>query len=197
MADNEPQQAGRLWQNILKQFGQNPATSWILVAVAALGVILLLTGNDKGTNFQGKSPQDTTRQIEVNQSSNGVVDAHLANELAQTLERIEGAGRVQVKISLKSQSRKIWERQVRESKRTSQEQNTMTTEDEVNNELVFAKTRDGYDQPVLKEELAPVVEGVIVVAEGARDVRIKGLLIDAVTTILGIPAHRVMVFPGN
>jgi stage III sporulation protein AG len=190
--------AGGIWQNIMKKFGQNPATSWILVAIAALGVILLLTGNDKGTVTNGKLPPDSpARQAGVNETYTDSADIQLADELARTLEKVEGVGRVQVKVNLKSRSRKIWERQFRESKRTSQEQNTLNTEEDTNNELVFAKDRNGYDQPVLKEELAPVVEGVIVVAEGARNIRIKGLLIDAVTTILGIPAHRVIVVGGN
>lgn len=189
---------GGIWQNIMKKFGQNPATSWVLVAIAALGVILLLSGNDKGTATNGKIPPDNpARQTEVNEASARSVDKQIADELARTLERIEGVGQVQVKVNLKSRSRKIWERQVRESKRTSQERNTVTTEDDINNELVFAKDRDGYDQPVLKEELAPVVEGVIVVAEGARYVGLKRLLIEAVTTILGVPAHRVIVIPGT
>lgn len=190
--------AGGIWQNFMKKFGQNPATSWILVAIAALGVFLLLIGNDKGTVTQEKLPLDNrTCQTKVNEAPAGSIDTQLANELAWTLERIEGAGRIQVKVNLKSRSRKIWERQVHESKRTIQEQNTVNTEDNIDNELVFAKDRNGYDQPVLKEELAPIVEGVIIVAEGARDVRIKRLLIDAVTTLLGIPAHRVLVIPGN
>ncbi len=196
--DHTPVWAGGIWQSIMKKFGQNPTTSWILVAVAALGVILLLVGNDRGTATHEKLPPDNPAyQTEMNEAPAGSVDTQLAGELARTLERIEGVGRVQVKVNLKSRSRKIWERQVRESKRTSHEQNTVNTEDSIDNELVFAKDRNGYDQPVLKEELAPIVEGVIVVAEGARDVRIKGILIDAVTTLLGIPAHRVMVIPGN
>lgn len=185
-------------RQVMKKFGQNPASSWVLVVAAALGVILLLAGNDRGGTTNGKlPPENTVQQTKAGEPFTSSVDKQLADELARTLERIEGVGRVQVKVNLKSQSRKIWERQIRESKRTSQEQNTVTTEDDINNELVFAKNRDGYDQPILKEELAPVVEGVIVVAEGARDVRIKRLLIDAVITILGIPAHRVMVIPGN
>ena len=48
--------AGGIWQNIMKKFGQNPASSWILVVVAALGVILLLTGNDRGGTTNGKLP---------------------------------------------------------------------------------------------------------------------------------------------
>ena len=204
MADHELQNnttpqnnTGPIWRNILKKYGQNPVSSWILIAIAALGVILLLTGNDKQTNTGGTIPSNPAQQNETSKISTGSVDMELANELAHTLARIEGVGRVQVKVNLKSRSRKIWERQIHESKRTSQEQNTVTTEDNINNELVFAKNRDGYDQPVLKEELAPEVAGVIVVAGGARDARVKRILIDAVTTILEIPEHRVIVIPGN
>lgn len=203
MADHEQQnemntQKGLdgIWQSIRNKYGQNPSSSWILIAIAALGVILLITGNDKPTYTYGKVPPEV-QQNQVNETRASQVDTDLAGELSRALAGIDGAGRVRVKVNLKSRSRKIWERQIRESKRTSQEQDTVTTEDNTDNELVFAKNRDGFDQPVLKEELAPVVEGVIVVAEGARDIRTKRLLIDAVTTILGIPAHRVIVIPGN
>lgn len=185
-------------QKIFTTFGQKPATLWILLAIAALGVILLMIGSDKGGIINEKTlPDNELSSTEVTEPLADSVETKLADELAATLAGIDGVGRVRVKVNLKSQSRKIWERQEHDSKRTSQEQGNINTEADTNNELVFAKDRDGYDRPVLKEELAPEIEGVIVVAEGAQDIKLKRLLIEAVITVLGIPAHRVMVLPGK
>jgi stage III sporulation protein AG len=189
------------WQNILKNATQNRTTLWILLGIVALGIILLLTGNDKGGTTSLKPPPDNQSSLYNAQEStteNSVsVAQQLSDELARTLEAIDGVGSVKVKVNLRSRSRKIWERQARVNKRVSQEQGAINTEDDSNDELVFAKDRDGSERPVLKEELAPVIEGVIVVAEGAQDIKIKHLLIETVTTVLGIPAHRVMVLPGK
>jgi len=187
-----------IWQKIFKKYGQKSATLWILLAVTALGVILLMAGSDKGGVINEKTqPDQELNTTEIKETPVDSVESQLADELAKTLAGIEGVGRVQVKVNLKSQSRKIWERQVHENKRTSQEQGNVNTEADTNNELVCAKDRDGNDRPVLKEELAPEIEGVIVVAEGAQDIKLKCLLIEAVTTVLGVPAHRVMVIPGK
>ena len=51
--------------------------------------------------------------------------------------------------------------------------------------------------PLLFEEKAPEVLGVLVVAEGAADVAVKEQLSKATATLLNIPLHRVMVVAGK
>ena len=83
------------------------------------------------------------------------------------------------------------------SKRVDQQQGVVNTQEDTSEELVFAKDRDGRDAPVLKEELAPEIQGVVVVASGATNGYVRQLLTETVMTILGLPAHRVLVISGE
>lgn len=177
-------------------FQTKPVSVWVVLGLLSLGVVLLMSG---------KTREEYPKQL-VDQSlvEKGISDLHsgqdeerLERELTKTLTGIAGIGKVRVDINLKVSNRKIWERQARISKRVNQDQGAVNTEESTSDELVFAKDQEGRDSPVLKEQLAPEIEGVVVVATGAHDSRIKKLLTDTVTTILGVPEHRVLVIPGK
>lgn len=190
--------------NKVKEFGFNdlwiyfqtkPVSIWILFGLIGLGVVLLMGGNTQEEYLKETNRARIEEQIsDLNPASD---EQRLERELTKTLTGIAGVGEVRVDINLKAGNRKIWERQARISKRVNQDQGGVNTEESTSDELVFAKDREGHDSPVLKEELAPEIEGVIVVAEGAHDSQIRKLLTDTVTTILGLPGHRVLIIPGK
>lgn len=175
---------------------QRPASFLFLLILAGVGVLLLAAGN-------GSAPVSTRQMAPANPSIPDTGDAvesvesRMERDLERTLEGIAGVGAVTVDLDLKSKNRMVWERQTQTSKRVTQEQNGVNTEESVEDQLVFAKGSEGVDSPVLKEELAPEIQGVVVVAEGADDSRVKQLLTETVMTVLGIPAHRVLVVPGE
>lgn len=183
------------WE-LFKNFQKKPGSLWFLIGLAALGLVLLLNGNDKG-NSSAVNPQQNTGRESVIENSAVATRQQLELELTGMLESIAGAGRVKVELYVKSGNRKVWERQSRINKRASQEQSGVNTEEDSTDELVIAKDSEGHDTPILKEELAPIIQGVIVVASGAQDARIKELLTNTVMTILDLPAHRVMIIPAE
>lgn len=184
------------YQDLLKNFQKNPFFFWVVLGLIGLGFFLLLNGNDKSSSTNQNL---RSASIQADNVDNGAVSTRqqLESELTRTLTAIAGVGQVRVELNLKSGSRKVWERQLQVSKKVSQEQGAVNTEETNNDELVIAKDQDGRDAPILKEELAPDIQGVIVVASGARDARVKELLISTVMTILNLPAHRVMVIAGE
>lgn len=177
-------------------FRKKPVSIWMLLGLIGFGVVLLTSGNprqDYSKEFTDHRQVETGEHLPQTESD----EERLEKELTETLMKIAGVGEVRVDINLKAGNRKIWERQTRTSKRINQDQEIVNTEESVNDELVFAKDREGRDLPVLKEELAPEIEGVVVVATGAADSYIRKLLTDTVTTILGLSGHRVLVIPGK
>jgi stage III sporulation protein AG len=184
------------YQELFKKLQRKPSLIWLILGLIALGFFLLLTGNGQDHSSSGNSGV-TPSQTEDSSDSAVATRRQLEAELSRTLAAIDGVGRVRVELNIKSGSRKVWERQLNVTKRVSQEQGSANTEESNNDQLVLAKSQDGRDVPVLKEELAPEIQGVIVVATGANDARIKELLIQTVMTILDLPAHRVMVIPGT
>ena len=183
------------YKDILKNFQKKPVTLWILLGLVGLGFVLLINGSDK-SNSANQNLQTTNTKETIADNSAVSSRQQLESELTRTLSTIAGVGEVRVELNLKSANRKIWERQLNVTKKVSQEQGVVNTEESNNDELVIAKDQDGRDAPILKEELAPEIQGVLIVASGARDARIKELLTNTVMTILNLPAHRVMVIPG-
>lgn len=184
-----------VFHDFLVNFQTKPASIWILLGLIGLGAVLLMSGNPKQEYPKELSDRDQVESA-IKEHYPESDEARLERELTKTLTGIAGVGKVRVDINLKADNRKIWERQARVSKRVNQDQGAVNTEESTSDELVFAKDRDGRDSPVLKEQLAPEIEGVVVVAAGADDSRIRKLLIDTVTTVLGLPGHRVLVIPG-
>lgn len=185
-------------KEMMNKFQEKPSLLWMLLGLTGLGLVLLLSGGN-GRNIPNNLQQPTnltTVQDFVDKKSVSE-EERLERELTLTLKRIAGAGQVRVDLNLKSGNRRIWERQARVNKRVIQEQGSLNTEESTSDELVFAKDRDGRDTPILKEELAAEIQGVIVVAGGAGDSRVKQLLTDTVITILGLPEHRIMVIAGE
>jgi stage III sporulation protein AG len=188
------------WETDLKQvFHQlrnHPGFVWILLGLIGVGLLLMIGNDTIDSRRNGlRISQEQTVEIQPKTYQNAGVE--IEQELVRILKGIDGAGVVRVEVSLKSANRKIWERQTRVSKRVSQQQGEMDTEESSSDELVFSKERDGRDSPVLKEELAPEIQGVLVVASGASDSGMKKLLTETVMTVLSLPAHRVMVIAGK
>ncbi|MFP3489056.1 stage III sporulation protein AG, partial [Staphylococcus sp. SIMBA_130] len=49
--------------------------------------------------------------------------------------------------------------------------------------------------PIVVSTKKPVVRGVVVVAVGAENMEVKKMIVDAVTRLLDVKSHRVMVLP--
>jgi stage III sporulation protein AG len=70
-----------------------------------------------------------------------------------------------------------------------------TTEDSGSGQLVMNRNGAGGEQPVVERELAPQVAGVLVVAEGAGDSRVRAKLFEATRVAMGIEPQKIVVLP--
>ncbi len=106
--------------------------------------------------------------------------------LVSVLETIDGAGSVQVFLSMESGGSKILATDVK----TESKENERQWEKEES--IVFMEDNSGQS-PYIIEEKMPYPSGVLVVAEGARDEHVKMELYEAVKAIFGLSAHRIKV----
>lgn len=120
-------------------------------------------------------------------------------QLRDALEQVVGVGNASIMVNLDATSIKIYEKN-----RVTQSQNT----DEVDREGGKRKVEDlsldekvvivrngEEEKPVLVKTEKPAIRGVLVVAEGADNVQVKKWIVEAVTRVLDVPAHRVSVLP--
>ena len=174
---------------------------WLTVIIA-FAILLLIVGN---TGKPGKTPGGTTENTEhqILQSDNrSVIDREektLAVNLKNILKEIEGAGELDVTVRLASSEHDQYAVNTNSSKKTTEEKDQVggvrsTTEYTDSGQLVF--TRNGQEEiPVIEQTGSSKVAGVLVVAQGAKDPRIKDRLFEAVQVALGIEPQKVLVLP--
>jgi stage III sporulation protein AG len=123
----------------------------------------------------------------------------LEDHLSNILSKIQGAGKVSVMITLKSGKEIIPAKDESISDRVTNEKDTeggirTINEKTTSDKVVFAEVQGGSSEPLILKEINPEIKGVIVVAGGAKDARVKLKISQAVQTVLDIPAYRVTVY---
>ncbi len=116
----------------------------------------------------------------------------IEKKLSDVLSAISGAGKTQIMISIDSSPIL--------NVATNNEEKTVTTSSgyttTTTNEPIII-TANGKSEPMVLGETLPEIKGVIVVSSGAKDVRVKLDIINAVRTVLGISSEKIDVFIGE
>lgn len=194
-----------LWSKI---FGTNRRKDQklFLIALGVLGILMLTFGSLGGK----QTPQPPETKV-LSQSETAVKaetvklktldeEEYLAKRLETMLGQINGVGAVDVSIRLEGSTVSEYAVNVTTGKRVTDENDQegarrVTTDQSESGQLVVVRAEQGYEIPVMEREISPAVAGVLVVAEGARDPRIKAQLFQATQTALGVEAHKILVVP--
>jgi stage III sporulation protein AG len=168
-----------------------------LLALAVLGVALLIAGNYMGP--KAKEPPKVPEAPVVSEGLEGY-EARLARDLEGVLSQVEGAGQVVVTVSLKAGPEAQMAGNETRTERKTEERDAsggvrVTTETNEQLQLAMARPGGAGESPIEVRTLRPEVGGVLVVCDGARDPQVRASIGQAVQTLLDIPAHRVMVLP--
>ncbi len=161
---------------------------YILIALICLGLLALIwpSGNRK-------TPSSAEQQVSASQDSSQV-KKEISSNLESILSQIQGAGEVKVSVYLASDGTKTYASNSRDETRETTEGgsgDTKKTSEE-------SKQRDlavSGGSPLLIENKAPQVLGVLIVADGAVSPEVSERLVEAASTLLNISAHQVSVMP--
>ncbi len=154
-------------------------------------VILAIYFASAGSPVKQQTPGENTAPVSEAGSSS------IEEKLQETLSKIEGAGKVQVMITYDSSAEIVpaisVDTQVSTTTDESEDGTSKTNTENTQSEVVTVNGTEGGSALVLKEK-SPPVKGVIVVAQGADDIRVKLSLLSAVETILNISPDQVDVY---
>ncbi|GAX90907.1 stage III sporulation protein AG [Effusibacillus lacus] len=169
-------------------------------AVGALGIALLLFGTS--LDSPGPPPkQETaqqTKEIHTDRMSISGYERLYEEKLAQVLNQIQGVADVTVMVNLESTEEIVLAENTNNQRTTTTENDkqggtrTITAFNE-NKQLVM--TKGSPDNPVVVRTIKPHVRGVLVVARGAEQPRVKAMILETVQRVLEVPAHRIAVEP--
>ena len=118
----------------------------------------------------------------------------LETKLKNVLNKINGAGNVSVMVTVKSAPELIIASSTTE-KNTS---NSTTNGGTQNNVSISTDpiiiTNSGISSPLILTEKLPEITGIVVVAEGAKDAKVKLSLLQAVQALLDVKSSNIQIY---
>lgn len=196
------------FENLAQKFGitqqAKPMTAkekWMLFLLIGLllAVIFFPVGKKesdliKSPLIEEKEETFTDSYLQNTEMNLSQYEVYLSEKLEDIIAQIDGAGKVQAWVTLKSSGEKIIMQGDDKNESLLQEADSVggTRIEEtlsIKETVITGKNGDPY----LVKTLQPEVEGVFVVAEGAGNGVIKKHISEAVEVLFGIDAHRIKV----
>ena len=170
----------------------NPILIWILIAAIAFLAVTGLTGGKKDGTPGKKSVTSSENEVQNAEDTEKYLQ-NLEYRLTETLKKINGAGAVSVFISINSGGEKVlaMNRKEKNSRETDSEVSGASSLESEENVALGGQSAE--QSPYVVQEKLPVPAGVLVVAEGARDEKVKFEIYEAVRALFGLSAHRIKV----
>ena len=145
-----------------------------VLLILAIGVILLII----------PSFTDSTKDKEViTEISENILS--IEDQLSQILSCVEGAGKVQVMLSIASGEETLY--QTDDSHSSNAEHTTG------NSNTVTVNNSDRSETGLIRQINPPVYSGAIVVCQGADDARVRFAVAEAVANITGLGTDKISV----
>lgn len=120
-------------------------------------------------------------------------------QLSDVLSKIVGVGEVSVMVTLESTMEQVVEKDRRQSEQVTSENDkrggTRKIDEQTRDEKVVLHRDEGGEGPIVVKQLKPRVRGVLVVAEGAENMQVKAVIVEAIQRVLDVPVHRISVLP--
>ncbi len=163
-----------------------------LVIALLFGAMLILAGD---MLFRGEETESIVPEAaaEVDYISS------LEAKTKAILEQVDGAGNVDVMITLSTEGESVYAQEIKKSTSETEESASqgdsrgILSETEENT-VVTVNNGDGSTSPVVIKEMTAEVSGIVIVAEGGDNIIVKDALIRAAQALFGVEANKVEVF---
>lgn len=174
-----------------------------------IGIMIIIAGStilkkkDKGQEQSYLRGGETNLSLEI-ENNIGQKDYEiyiLEERLEKILSKIEGAGKVSVMVTYISGNEKVPAYDTKKSENNTKEEDERgglreISQKDLEEKIAYEEVQSGTKQPIIIKEKEPLVKGVVVVADGAKDPLVKDNLTRAAQTLMDIPIHKVQVFAG-
>ena len=170
----------------LKDFGMEKI---ILIAIA--GIVLLAANFSEWKNSSSKTSEKQEKSIETSQND-AYVEA-LENKLVHILENVDGVGKAEVMITLKSSKESVLNKDLSEEKQTEEERSGETQKVNKNQKKQEETILSGNSAPYVIKELEPEISGIVISCEGAGNKVVEASVLEAVQVLFGVSANHIKV----
>lgn len=192
------------WKDILNKIKEKkmfPRKNQLLI-LFLMGILLVViawpVSDKKGNKSDEGEEMMESAALSTGTVSDEAYEQYLEKRVAKALEYVQGVGKAEVLITLKSTGQKIVEKDQQSSSQITDEEDssggTRTSEDKTTDKTsIYKQDSDGSQSPYVSKELTPEVEGVIVIADGGDNAVVVQNISEAIQALFSVEAHKIKI----
>lgn len=169
-------------------------SDWLILVLAGILILIIALPTDtKEKKQEEKSKENISKENNTMEASKDEIE----RKLEDILEKIDGAGDVKVMITYQDSGTQVVEKDKNTSENSLEESDSTggvrsTKEQQLQESTVYEEA-DAGNTPFVSKELLPKVEGILIVASGGDNQKVKQNISEAVLALFQVEAHRIKI----
>ncbi|WMI80161.1 hypothetical protein [Anaerotignum sp. MB30-C6] len=176
------------WRDLFRP--ENKKASNNIVLALLIGVLLLVLGKSLfPTEEKVVEVSHKEQTIQVHNQS----EREMEQRMAEILSKIQGAGQVDVMLTFSATTESVVAHEEKTEETRSQENGKTSENFRKETAVVMTEDGKGNTSPLVLTENSPLVEGVVIVAQGGDNAVVCKALNSAAQALLDVPAHKIAI----
>ena len=169
-------------------------SDWLILVLAGILILIIALPTDtKGKKQAEEAKENISKENNPLEASKDEIE----QKLEDILEKIDGAGEVKVMITYQDSGTQVVEKDKNTSANSVEESDSTggvrsTKEQQLQESTVYEEA-DAGNTPFVSKELLPKVEGILIVASGGDNQKVKQNISEAVLALFQVEAHRIKI----
>ena len=169
-------------------------SDWLILVLAGILILIIaLPADTKGKKQAEEAKENISKENNTMEASKDEIE----QKLEDILEKIDGAGEVKVMITYQDSGTQVVEKDKNTSANSVEESDSTggvrsTKEQQLQESTVYEEA-DAGNTPFVSKELLPKVEGILIVASGGDNQKVKQNISEAVLALFQVEAHRIKI----
>lgn len=166
------------WKEIKRKYWPPGKDQFLILVLTGLLLAVIAVPTEDRKEPEKISDTDAAAETQVREAD---YESRMERRLEELLESVEGAGQVRVMLTFEGSGKKIVEK------------DTVSGAEETTEETVFEEYGSSERTPYVTSETNPRVEGVLVIAQGGGNSRIRQEILEAAQALFGVDAHKIKI----
>ena len=166
------------------------------IVLALMGILILIVAIPTGGADKKEKNDSEIAYEDQSRSENENYGKELEKQLKDILEKIDGVGKAEVMITLKSSKESVLNKDLSEEKQTEEERSGETqkvNKNQKKQEETILSDSSGNSAPYVIKELEPEISGIVISCEGAGNKVVEASVLEAVQVLFGVSANHIKV----
>lgn len=169
-------------------------SDWLILVLAGILILIIALPTD---TEEKKQAEEAKENISKENNTMEASKDEIERKLEDILEKIDGAGDVKVMITYQDSGTQVVEKDKNTSENSLEESDSTggvrsTKEQQLQESTVYEEA-DAGNTPFVSKELLPKVEGILIVASGGDNQKVKQNISEAVLALFQVEAHRIKI----